>query len=125
MVSKTDEKLGFYIKLRDSINKGNSTKQQSEMSRIDRVRKEGEMIRHSLILFQDFQSKKTANTRKKIEQTRASLPVTPFANAIVQTLRTHRVLLIAGDTGCGKSTQGKSIVFKVRIIGIVTNFDFW
>lgn len=89
------------------MNKGKSNTQPIEISRMDRIRKEGAMIRHSLVLFQDFQSKKTANTRKKIEETRASLPVTPFANAIVQTLRTHRVLLIAGDTGCGKSTQGK------------------
>lgn len=74
--------------------------------RMDKVRLEGEMLRHSLVLFQDFQAKKTANVKKKIEETRASLPITPFANAIVQTLLKNRVLLIAGDTGCGKSTQG-------------------
>jgi HrpA-like RNA helicase len=70
------------------------------------VRQEGELIRHALVLFQDFQAKKTANMKKKIEEHRAALPITPFANAIVQTLRKNRVLLIAGDTGCGKSTQG-------------------
>lgn len=70
------------------------------------VRQEGEMIRHTLVLFQDFQNKKREKTKKKIEETKAALPVTPFANAIVQTLKQHRILLIAGDTGCGKSTQG-------------------
>lgn len=77
---------------------------------MDKVREEGEMLRHSVILFQNFQSKKTANMRKKIEENRAALPVTPFASAIVQTLRKHRVLLIAGDTGCGKSTQGRLLI---------------
>lgn len=78
----------------------------SRLSRMERMRREGEMLRHTLILFQDFQAKKTANIKKKIEETRASLPITPYANAIVQTLRKNRILLIAGDTGCGKSTQG-------------------
>lgn len=99
-------KLGFFIKLKDSINKGKSKTRAKKLSRMDVVRKEGELLRHSLTLFQNFQSKKTANMREKIEENRAALPVTPFASAIVQTLRKHRVLLIAGDTGCGKSTQG-------------------
>lgn len=73
------------------------------------VRQEGEMIRHTLVLFQDFQTKKREGLKRKIKETKAALPVTPFANAIVQTLKQHRILLIAGDTGCGKSTQGKLI----------------
>lgn len=81
--------------------------------RMDKVRQEGEMLRHSLVLFQDFQAKKTANMKKKIEETRASLPITPFANAIVQTLLTNRILLIAGDTGCGKSTQGMYYIYRL------------
>lgn len=103
---------GFFIKLKDSINKGKSEARTQKLSRMDVVRKEGEMLRHSLILFQNFQSKKTANMREKIEENRAALPVTPFATAIVQTLRKHRVLLIAGDTGCGKSTQVPQILMK-------------
>ncbi|GAA5815536.1 hypothetical protein MFLAVUS_009048 [Mucor flavus] len=91
---------GFYLKLRDSINKGKVHNKDDCSGRMDKVRQEGEMLRHSLVLFQDFQAKKTANMKKKIEETRASLPITPFANAIVQTLLTNRILLIAGDTGC-------------------------
>lgn len=83
------------------------TQERGDSGLMDRVREEGEMLRHALILFRDFQAKKTANMKKKIEENRAALPVTPFANTIVHTLRKHRVLLIAGDTGCGKSTQGK------------------
>lgn len=117
--------------MRDSIFKGKKQARQSDTGRMDRVRQEGEMLRHTLILFQDFQAKKTANTKKKIEENRASLPITPFANAIVQTLRQHRVLLIAGDTGCGKSTQGTfANVFSCEFFSVTlrkyystSNFD--
>jgi HrpA-like RNA helicase len=71
------------------------------------VKEEGELIRHAIVLFQDFRAKKNEGLKKKIEENRKALPVTPYANAIIQTLKKHRVLLIAGDTGCGKSTQGK------------------
>jgi HrpA-like RNA helicase len=63
------------------------------------VQQEGQMIRHTLILFQDFQTKKTESLKKKVEEIKATLPVTPFANAIVETLKRNRILLIAGDTG--------------------------
>ena len=72
-------------------------------------KEEGELMRHALILFHDFSQKKKEGVKEKIESGRKLLPVTPFANAIVQTLREHRVLLIAGDTGCGKSTQGECV----------------
>ena len=73
------------------------------------TKEEGELMRHALILFHDFSQKKKEGVKEKIESGRKLLPVTPFANAIVQTLREHRVLLIAGDTGCGKSTQGECV----------------
>lgn len=100
--------VGFYSKLCDSVYKDKSHDKRRDSGRMDRVSQEGEMLRHALILFQDFQAKKTANMKRKIEENRAALPVTPFADTIVHTLRKNRVLLIAGDTGCGKSTQGKN-----------------
>lgn len=76
------------------------------------IKQEGEFIRHALVLFHDFTEKKKRMLREKIEANRQLLPVTPFANAIVETLRKHRVLLVAGDTGCGKSTQVPQILMK-------------
>ncbi|EPB90295.1 hypothetical protein HMPREF1544_02820 [Mucor circinelloides 1006PhL] len=96
---------GFYLKLKQSVCDGKTLLKSTQADRMNVVRQEGEMIRHTLVLFQDFQNKKREKTKKKIEETKAALPVTPFANAIVQTLKQHRILLIAGDTGCGKSTQ--------------------
>ncbi|KAG1081263.1 hypothetical protein G6F42_023006 [Rhizopus arrhizus] len=91
---------GFYLKLKQSVCDGKTLLKSTQADRMNVVRQEGEMIRHTLVLFQDFQNKKREKTKKKIEETKAALPVTPFANAIVQTLKQHRILLIAGDTGC-------------------------
>ncbi|KAI8642814.1 P-loop containing nucleoside triphosphate hydrolase protein [Parasitella parasitica] len=103
---------GFYLKLKQSVCDGKTLQKSTLAGRMNIVRQEGEMIRHTLVLFQDFQSKKRQGLKKKIEETKAALPVTPFANAIVQTLKQHRVLLIAGDTGCGKSTQVPQILMS-------------
>lgn len=98
--------LGFYVKLKESIYRDKEHKDGSV------TKEEGELMRHALILFHDFSQKKKEGVKEKIESGRKLLPVTPFANAIVQTLREHRVLLIAGDTGCGKSTQVPQILMK-------------
>lgn len=105
----TKPAAGFYLKLKSSVCDGKTLLTPTQADRMKIVRQEGEMIRHTLVLFQDFQNKKREGLKKKIEETKAALPVTPFANAIVQTLKQHRILLIAGDTGCGKSTQGEWI----------------
>ena len=95
------------MKLKESISKDKALRHYTKADRMSLICQEGESIRHALVLFHDFQKKKQANLKKKIEETRSSLPVTPYARAIVETLRRNRVLLVAGDTGCGKSTQGK------------------
>ncbi|KAI8083313.1 P-loop containing nucleoside triphosphate hydrolase protein [Gilbertella persicaria] len=103
---------GFYIKLKESIFKDKAPKRYTSADRFNLMRQEGELIRHALVLFHDFQKKKKENLKKKIEETKAALPVTPYAPAIVETLKKHRVLLIAGDTGCGKSTQVPQILMN-------------
>ncbi|GAN03267.1 ATP-dependent RNA helicase DHX34 isoform X5 [Mucor ambiguus] len=103
---------GFYLKLKSSVCDGKTLLTPTSADRMKVVHQEGEMIRHTVVLFQDFQNKKREGLKKKIEETKAALPVTPFANAIVQTLKQHRILLIAGDTGCGKSTQVPQILMN-------------
>lgn len=71
------------------------------------LKDESETIRNAVILFHDYYQKQQAAQKAKIEKDRDSLPITKYEKAIVHTLRKHRVMLIAGDTGCGKSTQGK------------------
>ncbi|KAI9091260.1 P-loop containing nucleoside triphosphate hydrolase protein [Phlyctochytrium arcticum] len=61
--------------------------------------------RHALALFTDFQKKKMEQLKAKIDLDRAALPIKPLEEQIVQAVGQHRVVLIAADTGAGKSTQ--------------------
>ncbi|KAF5270505.1 hypothetical protein FQA39_LY08383 [Lamprigera yunnana] len=49
----------------------------------------------------------TETERKKldIEETKKSLPIFPFKDDIVASVREHQVLIIEGETGSGKTTQ--------------------
>ncbi|KAI9288492.1 hypothetical protein BC943DRAFT_157421 [Umbelopsis sp. AD052] len=104
-----DEFKGFYRKygaLRQwKIQSENET--ISATSTGQALKDESETIRNAVILFHDYHRKQQAAQKAKIEKDRDSLPITKYEKAIVHTLRKHRVLLIAGDTGCGKSTQGR------------------
>ena len=62
-------------------------------------------LRTSLALFADFRTKQRAAALEKLQQTRAKLPVAAHADGILEALRASQVLVLAGDTGCGKSTQ--------------------
>lgn len=40
-----------------------------------------------------------------------SLPIMPFRDRIIEEIENHRVIVIEGETGCGKSTQVPQIIF--------------
>ncbi|KAI0497618.1 hypothetical protein KFK09_020850 [Dendrobium nobile] len=42
---------------------------------------------------------------RKVAEDRAKLPIATYMNAITSTLQAHQVVLISGETGCGKTTQ--------------------
>ena len=42
---------------------------------------------------------------QKLKSDQASLPISQFKDVIVQHVKDHQVVIVAGDTGCGKSTQ--------------------
>lgn len=56
-------------------------------------------------IYQDFQQKTTFAKLKKLRKMQSELPIAEYKTQIIETLELNRVLLIAGDTGCGKSTQ--------------------
>uniref|UniRef100_A0AC35FS84 Uncharacterized protein n=1 Tax=Panagrolaimus sp. PS1159 TaxID=55785 RepID=A0AC35FS84_9BILA len=41
----------------------------------------------------------------KIRETQKSLPIAEYRKHILDTLKENQILILAGDTGCGKSTQ--------------------
>ena len=40
-----------------------------------------------------------------MEETRRSLPIFPFKDDLLSAIDSHQVLIIEGETGCGKTTQ--------------------
>lgn len=74
-----------------------------ELSKITEVKLKQflQIVTHYL----DFKQKERFNKLKKLRKTQANLPVAQFKNEIVAAVKEEQVVLIAGDTGCGKSTQ--------------------
>jgi HrpA-like RNA helicase len=63
-------------------------------------------------LFVSFVNKREAKKINKIRETQASLPIFSSRVEILDALKKNQVILLAGDTGCGKSTQVSSDVWS-------------
>lgn len=57
------------------------------------------------LYYLDFCQKQQFNKLVKLKTDQANLPIAKYRNTIITAVEKHRVVLIAGDTGCGKSTQ--------------------
>ena len=42
---------------------------------------------------------------RKIRQDQENLPIYQYKSMIIEAVKEHQVVVVAGDTGCGKSTQ--------------------
>ncbi|XP_019659138.2 probable ATP-dependent RNA helicase DHX34 isoform X1 [Ailuropoda melanoleuca] len=62
-------------------------------------------FRRALLHYLDFGQKQAFARLAKLQHERAALPIAQYGNRILQTLKDHQVVVVAGDTGCGKSTQ--------------------
>lgn len=61
--------------------------------------------RLSLLHFLDFTQKQSFGKLAKLRQDQKSLPIFQYRDRLVELVRRHPVVVVAGDTGCGKSTQ--------------------
>jgi HrpA-like RNA helicase len=59
-------------------------------------------------LFLDFLQKEKFAKLKKLRESQANLPIAEFRDEILEKIAQNRVVIVAGDTGCGKSTQVRS-----------------
>lgn len=58
-----------------------------------------------VVHYLDFKQKEKFLKLKKLRKTQRNLPVAQYKDEIIDAVRNEQVVLIAGDTGCGKSTQ--------------------
>jgi HrpA-like RNA helicase len=63
-------------------------------------------------VYEDFQQKSKFAKLKKLRGGQNDLPIAQHKKEIVEKLKDCRVMLIAGDTGCGKSTQVPQYVLE-------------
>ncbi|XP_036417540.1 probable ATP-dependent RNA helicase DHX34 [Colossoma macropomum] len=61
--------------------------------------------RLALLHFLDFTQKQSFGKLAKLRQEQKNLPIFQYRDRIVELVRSHPVVVVAGDTGCGKSTQ--------------------
>lgn len=62
-------------------------------------------FKNVMILYLDFKQKEKFNKLRKLKDMQANLPVAQYKEEIIETIKNEKVVIIAGDTGCGKSTQ--------------------
>ncbi|KAL3271566.1 hypothetical protein HHI36_022041 [Cryptolaemus montrouzieri] len=70
-------------------------------------------------IYNDFQQKIKFSKLKKLRKTQTELPIAQYKSEIIEKLHQSRVLLIAGDTGCGKSTQVPQYILEAGFNKIV------
>jgi HrpA-like RNA helicase len=58
-----------------------------------------------LSAFEDFLQKRSFGKLVSLAKAKAGLPIAPFCDDIAAAVRDNPVTVLAGDTGCGKSTQ--------------------
>ncbi|XP_072767032.1 probable ATP-dependent RNA helicase DHX34 [Anoplolepis gracilipes] len=69
-------------------------------------------FRDVIVLYLDFKQKEKFNKLKKLRDTQANLPVAQYKDEIIETVKKEKVVIIAGDTGCGKSTQVPQYLYE-------------
>lgn len=67
------------------------------------------MATSDLQAFFDFRMRRSLARVMKIRRDRAGLPIAAFQDTIAAAVASNKCVLIAGDTGCGKSTQVRAV----------------
>lgn len=80
-------------------------------------------FRDVIVLYLDFKQKEKLSKLRKLRDTQANLPVARYKDEIIETMKKEKVVIIAGDTGCGKSTQVPRYLYEAGFqkIGIIFN----
>lgn len=80
-----------------------------QLGRVDkfdkRIVSDQDILKENHNLIRKFQEKQKNSYYQKMLASRQSLPAWPMKDEIVKTINANQVVVISGDTGCGKSTQ--------------------
>ena len=61
----------------------------------------------------DFVQREKFAKLKKLRKSQANLPMAEYRTNLIETLKNNQVVIVAGDTGCGKSTQVRDNSLKL------------
>uniref|UniRef100_A0A0G4FZL2 RNA helicase n=1 Tax=Chromera velia CCMP2878 TaxID=1169474 RepID=A0A0G4FZL2_9ALVE len=75
------------------------------LSRLGFEKEEVEVCRLAIHLFEEFRRKTAHNKLRKLIGDKKKLPIASYESKLLEALDSCRVVLVVGDTGCGKSTQ--------------------
>lgn len=89
------------LKLKPSKNQIGSTNDDDRSVDDKTIKVFMTIVKHYL----DFKQKERFNKLKKLRKFQASLPIASYEKEIVEAVKHESILILAGDTGCGKSTQ--------------------
>ncbi|XP_071979150.1 probable ATP-dependent RNA helicase DHX34 isoform X1 [Engystomops pustulosus] len=62
-------------------------------------------FKKAVLHYLDFSQRQSFGKLAKLRKERSNLPIFQYREKIVRMVREHQVVVVAGDTGCGKSTQ--------------------
>ncbi|BDA42246.1 probable ATP-dependent RNA helicase DHX34 [Coccomyxa sp. Obi] len=71
-----------------------------------------EEYKAALPVYEDFHQKRQLQKLRKLLQDKAALPIAAYETRIVEAVRANPAVVVAGDTGCGKSTQLPQFLLK-------------
>ncbi|XP_013779441.2 probable ATP-dependent RNA helicase DHX34 [Limulus polyphemus] len=99
-------KINFNLKtddVRELMCRGHIFKDEDETDQLT----EADVIefKQILLLYVNFLQKQKFSKLRKLREAQANLPISKYAQDIVHAVKSHQVIVVAGDTGCGKSTQ--------------------
>ncbi len=75
-------------------------------------------FRRILALYVDFLQREKFTKLRKLREAQAGLPIAEYRGEILRKVAENQVVVVAGDTGCGKSTQVPQYLLQAGYQGI-------
>ncbi|XP_055333449.1 probable ATP-dependent RNA helicase DHX34 [Paramacrobiotus metropolitanus] len=69
-------------------------------------------VHYFVLCYIDFLEKQELQKLRKLRQSQANLPIANYRQRILDALHSHSLVVVSGDTGCGKSTQVPQYLLK-------------